>query len=165
LSRQRRTTTAGEPRRPRPEPDLVVSAVRYRERTLAVLLGLSSKSTGAVAVSIKRRDTNSRGVAYADGKPHWEVRLRRPDGRQYGKTFATRKAAEAWERGRLTAQATGGWVDPNAGKVPFRERAATYATDRPKALAPKTVELYGKQLDQLILPTFGAVPVSSITTE
>jgi integrase len=116
-------------------------------------------------VSIKRRDTNSRGVAYADGKPHWEVRLRRPDGRQYGKTFATRKAAEAWERGQLTAQATGGWVDPNAGKVPFRERAATYATDRPKALAPKTVELYRKQLDQLILPTFGAVPVSSITTE
>jgi hypothetical protein len=93
LSRQRRTTTAGEPRRPRPEPDLVVSAVRYRERTLAVLLGLSSKSTGAVAVSIKRRDTNSRGVAYADGKPHWEVRLRRPDGRQYGKTFATSDSA------------------------------------------------------------------------
>jgi integrase len=116
-------------------------------------------------VSIKRRDTNSRGVAYADGKAHWEVRLRRPDGRQYGKTFATRKAAEAWERGQLTAQVTGGWVEPNAGKVPFRERAATYVTDRPKALAPKTVELYRKQLDQLILPTFGAVPVSSITTE
>ena len=49
--------------------------------------------------------------------------------------------------------------------MPFRERAATYATDRPKALAPKTVELYRTQLDQLILPTFGAMPVSSITTE
>ena len=44
-------------------------------------------------------------------------------------------------------------------------RAESFLTDRPRPLAPKTLELYRNLLDRFILPTFGEVPIGSITTE
>jgi integrase len=116
-------------------------------------------------VAITRRETNSTGQCYADGKPRWQVRLRRPDGSQYSETFTTRKAAERWERDQLTSQGNGGWVDPAAGRTLLTDRTESFLTDRPRPLAPKTLELYRNLLDRFILPTFGDVPVGSITTE
>jgi len=116
-------------------------------------------------VAIKRRETTSAGVPYVDGKPRWQVRIRRPDGSQYSDTFTTRKAAEKWERDQLTGQSNGGWVDPAAGRVLLATRAESFLTDRPRPLAPKTVELYRNLLDRFILPTFGQVPIGSISTE
>lgn len=116
-------------------------------------------------MAITRRETNSSGRAYADGKPRWQVRLRRPDGSQYSETFTTRKAAERWERDQLTSQGNGGWVDPAAGRALLADRAESFLTDRPRPLAPKTLELYRNLLDRFILPTFGDVPIGSITTE
>lgn len=116
-------------------------------------------------MAITRRETNSSGRAYADGKPRWQVRLRRPDGSQYSETFTTRKTAERWERDQLTSQGNGGWVDPAAGRALLADRAESFLTDRPRPLAPKTLELYRNLLDRFILPTFGDVPIGSITTE
>jgi integrase len=116
-------------------------------------------------VAITRREANSSGRAYADGKPRWQVRLRRPDGSQYSETFTTRKAAERWERDQLTSQGNGGWVDPAAGRALLAGRAESFLTDRPRPLAPKTLELYRNLLDRFILPTFGDVPIGTITTE
>ena len=116
-------------------------------------------------MAIMRRETNSTGQAYVDGKPRWQVRLRRPDGSQYSETFTTRKAAERWERDQLTSQGNGGWVDPAAGRALLADRAESFLTDRPRPLAPKTLELYRNLLDRFILPTFGEVPIGSITTE
>ncbi|MFN7151040.1 MAG: tyrosine-type recombinase/integrase [Microthrixaceae bacterium] len=116
-------------------------------------------------MAITRRETNSNGRAYADGKPRWQVRLRRPDGSQYSETFTTRKAAERWERNQLTSQGNGGWVDPAAGRALLADRAESFLTDRPRPLAPKTLELYRNLLDRFILPAFGDVPIGSITTE
>lgn len=116
-------------------------------------------------MAITRRETNSSGRAYGDGKPRWQVRLRRPDGSQYSETFRTRKSAERWERDQLTSQGNGGWVDPAAGRALLVDRAESFLTDRPRPLAPKTLELYRNLLDRFILPTFGDVPIGSITTE
>lgn len=116
-------------------------------------------------MAITRRETNSSGRAYADGKPRWQVRLRRPDGSQYSETFTTRKTAERWERDQLTSQGNGGWVDPAAGRALLADRAESFLTDRPRPLAPKTLELYRNLLDRFVLPTFGDVPIGSITTE
>jgi integrase len=116
-------------------------------------------------VAITRREKNSAGQRYADGKPRWQVRLRRPDGSQYSETFTTRKAAERWERDQLTSQGNGGWVDPAAGRALLAERAESYLTDRPRPLAPRTLELYRNLLDRFILPAFGDAPVGSITTD
>lgn len=116
-------------------------------------------------MAITRRETNSNGRAYADGRPRWQVRPRRPDGSQYSETFTTRKAAERWERDQLTSQGNGGWVDPAAGRALLVDRAESFLTDRPPPLAPKTLELYRNLLDRFILPTFGDVPIGSITTE
>ena len=93
------------------------------------------------------------------------MRLRRPDGSQYSETFATRKAADRWERDQLTSRDIGGWVDPTASRIAFAVRAESYLTDRPKPLAPKTLELYRDMLDRFILPAFGQIPIGSITTE
>ena len=116
-------------------------------------------------MAISRREVNSAGQPYADGKPRWQVRLRRPDGSQYSETFATRKAADRWERDQLTSRDIGGWVDPTASRIAFAVRAESYLTDRPKPLAPKTLELYRNMLDRFILPAFGQIPIGSITTE
>ncbi len=116
-------------------------------------------------MAITRRETNSARVPYADGKPRWQARIRRPDGSQYSQTFTTRKAAERWERDQLTAQGNGGWVDPAAGRVVLADRTESFLTDRPRPLAPKTLELYRYVLDRFIDPTFGQVPIGSITTE
>lgn len=136
-----------------------------RERRISVVHGLSISHREAVVVAITRRETNSNRRADADGKPRWRVRLRRPDGSQCSETFTIRRAAERWERDQLTAQGNGGWVDPDAGRALLTDRAESFLTDRPRPLAPKTLELYGNLLDRFILPTFGDVPVGSITTE
>ena len=116
-------------------------------------------------MAVTRRETNSARVPYADGKPRWQVRIRRPDGSQYSETFSTRKAAEKWERDQLTAQCNGGWIDPAAGRVVLGQRTDSYLTDRPKALAPLTLDLYRDLLRRFIVPTFGQVPINSITSE
>ncbi|HKY17010.1 MAG TPA: site-specific integrase, partial [Microthrixaceae bacterium] len=112
-----------------------------------------------------RRETNSAGIAYSGGRPRWEVRLRRPDGRQYGRTFTTRKAAEAWHRDQLTAQQNGTWIDPSAGRVDLATASTRFLTERSRPLAPKTLELYDDLLERFILPEWGGTRLTSITTE
>jgi integrase len=52
-----------------------------------------------------------------DGRRVYDVRLRDPDGKEYGKTFETRKQAEAWEAAEKTARNTGQWIDPRRGDI------------------------------------------------
>jgi hypothetical protein len=51
---------------------------------------------------------------HRDGRTVYEVRLRDPGGKEYSRTFETRKVAEAYEVEQRAARARGGWVDPDA---------------------------------------------------
>lgn len=132
---------------------------------IAVCDGLCFLLEGAVVVGIMRRETNSAGIAYSGGRARWEVRLRRPDGRQYGRTFTNRKAAEVWQRDQLTTQQLGMWIDPSAGRVDLATASTRFLTERLRPLAPKTLELYDDLLERFVLPEWGGAPLTSITTE
>ena len=112
-------------------------------------------------MSIETRQTGKRERRY-------DVRLRRPDGTVYTRTFRTRKEAEAYDRSQRTARDRGTWADPKAGAITF----ATYAeewlgtrTVRGRRPAPRTMESYRYLLDRYIFPTFSGLPLSKITAQ
>jgi integrase len=99
------------------------------------------------------------------GDRRYDVRLRRPDGTVYNRTFRTRREAEAFERSERTARDRGTWADPQAGTVTFTAYAETWLaarTVRGRAVAPRTVETYRYLLDQHLSPTFGSTPLAKI---
>ena len=96
------------------------------------------------------------------GKTSYDVKLRTPDGRQYKKTFRTRKEAESYVVQQRAAQMSGTWVDPNAGKVRFDAYAAQWLEQR-TALRPRTVELYEYLLRLHVLPGLGSSPLEKIS--
>jgi integrase len=56
----------------------------------------------------------------------------------------------------------GGWIDPDAGRVPFTDYAATWINERP-GLRPKTVQLYRYLLRCHLASGFAAQSVGGIT--
>jgi integrase len=99
----------------------------------------------------------------ANGKKAYDVRMRDPQGRQYKKTFRTRKEAEAFESTQQADRARGGWVDPRKGKVSLREYSTSWIALR-HDLRPRTRELYEALLRLHILPTLGGYELAEITT-
>jgi len=79
-------------------------------------------------------------------------------------TFATLADAEEFLATVEADLRRGTWFDPNAGDIRLDVYAPRWMVERPVELAPRTVELYGKLLDRLVHPTFGAVPLSRITS-
>jgi len=103
---------------------------------------------------IRTRKT-TRGVRY-------DVRLRDPDGRVYNRTFATKKAAEAFERSERTDRGRGVWVDPRRADATFADWAVQWRDANP-AKRPKT-----RVDDELIIrlhidPVLGRRPIGAIT--
>ena len=80
-------------------------------------------------MSVHRRAT-SRGARY-------DVRLRSPDGRNYKRTFRSRREADAYEARELADRSRGAWIDPEAvcddvrglGEVVARERQRQTSED------------------------------------
>ena len=99
----------------------------------------------------------------ANGKRVYDVRMRDPQGRQYKKTFRTRKEAEAFESTQQADRGRGGWVDPRRGKVSLAEYSSSWIALRPD-LRPRTRELYESLLRLHILPTLGKYELAEITT-
>ncbi len=106
-------------------------------------------------MSIRKRILDS-------GRTSYDVRLRAPDGRQYTKSFRTRREAEKYIVKELAAQLNGTWIDPEAGKVRLDKYSSTWLAQRP-ALRPRTVELYEYLLRLHILPELGRRPLDRIT--
>ena len=76
-----------------------------------------------------------------NGRTSYEVKLRTPSGRQYSRSFRTRKEAEAFQVQQLASQVHGSWIDPGAGSVPFAQYAGQWLDER-VSLRPRTAELY-----------------------
>lgn len=95
-----------------------------------------------------------------NGKPAYDVELRRPDGTKYSKTFYAKRVAQAWEAQQCADRSRDRWVDPTAGRVELSKYASEWM--RTRQLAPRTRETYTSQLKH-ILSAFGEVPLNGIT--
>ena len=65
-------------------------------------------------MAIIQRKTN-KGV-------RWDAKLRDPHGRQYSRTFRTKKEAVAFETSEMASRNRGGWIDPRQSEISFREQ-------------------------------------------
>ncbi|MEU5867129.1 tyrosine-type recombinase/integrase [Nonomuraea sp. NPDC047529] len=85
----------------------------------------------------------------------FQARYTGPDDREYTapQTFASKTDAEVWLSQKETEIHKQDWNDPDAGKIPFREYAATWMAER--TLRPKTAQLYEGLLRLHINPTMG----------
>jgi integrase len=98
-----------------------------------------------------------------DGKVSYQVRLRRPDGTWYSKTFRTKREAKDFIGTERTSQLSGSWIDPLAGGVTLSEYAQAWLRLRP-SLRPRTLEQYEYLLRLRILPHLGHVSIRDLTT-
>lgn len=108
-----------------------------------------------VVVSIEPRKLST-------GRTVYDVRLRTPDGRQYKRSFRTRKEAETFEARELADRSRGAWVDARAGEVPLREYANRWLLER-GGLRPRTRELYETLLRRHIVPALGDLALAKLT--
>lgn len=106
-------------------------------------------------MSIHKRKNKS-GIAYV-------VRLRTPAGRQYERTFATKREAQLFEGEQRSAHERGTWVDPRpARETTVAEWAAQWQRlNRHKA--PTTKETDRAVLERHLLPRMGAVAIGAVT--
>ena len=97
-----------------------------------------------------------------NGRTVYDVRLRTPQGKQYAKTFRTRKEAEAFDAEERTARLHGTSIDPQAGQIPFGKYSEVWVAHR-ASLRPRTVELYNYLLRNYLRPEFEAARLCDIT--
>lgn len=76
-------------------------------------------------------------------------------------TFPTKTAAEVWITRKEAEILDGDWIDPDAGRVLFREYAQAWINERP-GLRPNTLSVYRYVLGRHINPVFGSRPVAEI---
>jgi integrase len=103
------------------------------------------------------------------GKKVYDVRLRTPDGRVYNRTFAAKKAAEAFEEAERRDRRRGAWVDPRYANMTMKELAARWLASNPAKRSK------ARSRDESIIrvhilpgcsppgPRFGDVPIGSVT--
>ena len=105
-------------------------------------------------MSVSRR-TTARGSVY-------DVRLRRPDGTAYKRTFRTKREAEQYEASQRTERAHGTWIDPAGATMCLAEWAQHWLeTDAAKTATAKATDR--SLLRSAILPTLGHRQLGSIT--
>lgn len=116
-------------------------------------MSVATRPERPVSISPKKRRR--------DGRVVYEVRLRDPAGREYSRTFDTRKAAEAYQTDQRAQRLRGTWVDPRRAEVPLEEVAAAWlkggASKRGSGLA-RDESIVRNHL----LPVLGARPLGSI---
>lgn len=94
----------------------------------------------------------------------FQARYKGPDDAEHTapQTFASKTDAEIWltrKEAEIHAQE---WADPDAGKILFRDYAASWLAER--TLRPKTAQLYEGVLRLHIFPALGHRPLSEITS-
>ncbi|WP_143591392.1 tyrosine-type recombinase/integrase [Thermoactinospora rubra] len=93
----------------------------------------------------------------------YQARYPGPDGvdRPAPQTFATKKEAEIWLSKKETEIHEGDWINPDLGKVSFKEYGTAWVEERP-GLRPKTVQLYEGLLRIHLIPTFGNRTIAEV---
>jgi integrase len=96
------------------------------------------------------------------GQRRYEVRLRDTTGREYSRTFKTRRDAERFEAAERADRARGTWIDPRLSAVPFSEVAWEWMASNPSKKS-STLVRDRTMLATHILPTLGSMPISQVT--
>lgn len=104
-------------------------------------------------MSIHERKTQS-GVRY-------DVKLRRPDGTAYQKTFHTKKEAKDFQNGELTDQRRGRWIDDRLSKITFAEYAQIWL-DNNSNKRPRTRQRDEGVVSKHLLPELGKRAIRDI---
>ena len=104
-------------------------------------------------MSIHKR-TTTKGTRY-------DVKLRRPDGTQYQKTFKTKKEAETFERDEQHAVQNGHWLDDRFATITFQELANRWLKSNPTKRQTTLTRDQGIIRNHLN-PAFGDMPVRAI---
>jgi hypothetical protein len=94
----------------------------------------------------------------------FQARYTGPDDVEYTapETFPSKTDAEIWLSRKEAEIHSLEWIDPDVGKVAFRDFVASWMTER--TLRPKTAQLYEGLLRLHILPTLGDKLLSEITS-
>lgn len=110
------------------------------------------------------------GTAHKLPSGRYRAMYRGPDGRRYSapKTFLTEKDARGWLSLRQSEIIRTAWVPPEADEKPapkltFEDYSKTWMAQRD--LKARTREHYDKLLEEHIVPTFGSLPIASITAD
>ena len=98
--------------------------------------------------SIKKRD---------NGK--WRARYRDAAGKEHARHFARKVDAQRWLDEVTTSVVTGQYVDPNAGRVTFRDYAEQWRAAQ--VHRESTAEQLERRLRLHVYPTFGDRPLGS----
>jgi len=105
---------------------------------------------------ITARRTKNRGVVY-------EVRFRRPDGRELSKTFPSLSLAKRWQVEQQQSRNRGMWVDPRLSRTTFslwsRQWLKSNPTKRERTLHRD------RQVLSVVLEQWADKPMDSITPE
>lgn len=96
------------------------------------------------------------------GTTRWVARYRAEDGTERSKTFDRKVDAETWLSTQKADQARGEWVDPQLGRITFREFAGRWQ-DNLHGLRPNTVALNTGMLHNHLLPRFADRQLSTLT--
>ncbi len=98
-----------------------------------------------------------------NGEVRYDVRLRRPDGTHYVKTFRTKKEAETYKATEMADRARGTWIDPKAGKISFADWSAEWLKTWTMTWRIRTADKHQMAIRVHWVPTFGSQEVGSIT--
>lgn len=97
-----------------------------------------------------------------DGSRRYDVRLRHPrTGKEYSRTFRTKKEAEGFEARERADRSRGVWHDPRRAEVPFEEWVRQWQARR--TARPRTKKRDADLIDGHLLPALGDRPLGSIT--
>jgi integrase len=96
------------------------------------------------------------------GEERYEVRIRDRSGREYSRTFRTKREAEAFEEGQRADRARGAWLDPRTGEMAFGTWADEWLVSDP-AKSPSALARDETILRVHLLPTLCNRPLASIT--
>jgi len=90
------------------------------------------------------------------------VRLRDLQGRQFKRTFDTKRQAEDFAAKQRIRRAEAKWIDASGARIPLRQYAASWFETRAD-LRPRTRDTYEALLRLHILPHLGDRPLEQIT--
>lgn len=118
----------------------------------------------------RRRSPRSRSerrkarVASVKKRPdgRWRARYRDAAGKEHAKHFGRKIDGQRWLDDVTASQVAGTYVDPRRSRVTVGEWSQTWLAGR-SHLKPKTVESYKSLLRTRVLPTWGGVPLVSVT--
>lgn len=92
----------------------------------------------------------------------WYVRLRRPDGSPYSRSFRTRKEAERFQASELADRDRGSWTDPAAGRITLQAWSEEWMASNLHRWRASTIDRHELALRRVWVPELGSRRLSSI---